>query len=203
MKGNLIYDLIGKFLAGEISEKEKVKFQTWLNDSERNKQEFELHNDVWKKTQLNFKSSDSESVFNNLLNKIDEQHELEITENQGSIVRKVKHRFLNFTKIAASVILLATIGYFFKTIDSESPEVVVKTLHKQNIAGQKLKFFLPDGSEVWLNAESKISFPEKFSGGKREVILEGEAFFDVIKNTDQPFIVKTGEVSTTALGTSL
>jgi transmembrane sensor len=77
----------------------------------------------------------------------------------------------------------------------------MSTIEKQNLAGQKSKIYLPDGSIVWLNAESKISFPEKFADEKREIHLTGEAYFDVIKNADKPFIVKSGNVSTTVLGT--
>lgn len=202
MKGNDIYDILGKYLAGEISEKEKIIVQNWLNESKSNAQEFELHKKAWEETHISFKSSDSE--FRNVLNKIDDQHELEIAIGQISTDRKVKQRFIFIAKIAASLLLFATIWYHFNTVVpvTKSPEIAIKIIHKHNPAGQKSKIYLPDGSEVWLNAESYISFPKKFSNEKREVVLKGEAFFDVIKNSDLPFIVKAGKVSTTVLGTS-
>ena len=204
MKGNHIYELIGKYLADEVSEKERVIVQNWLNESERNAREFELHKKAWEETHISYRRSDSESVFKNILNKIDDQQELDIADHHQPATKKVKQRFIFIAKIAASLLLFATIWYYFNTVapKSESPELALKTVHKYNLAGQKSKIYLPDGSEVWLNAESEITFPEKFSNEKREVVLEGEAFFNVIKNLNQPFIVKTGKVSTTVLGTS-
>lgn len=61
---------------------------------------------------------------------------------------------------------------------------------------------LADGSKVWLGACSKLKYPVAFNGGTREIYLEGEAFFDVAKDPDKPFIVKTKDFSVRALGTS-
>ena len=60
---------------------------------------------------------------------------------------------------------------------------------------------LPDGSSVTLNHYSSLSYPEKFQSDKREVELNGEAYFEVAKDKDKPFIVKTKEQSIEALGT--
>ncbi|WP_339901437.1 FecR domain-containing protein [uncultured Cyclobacterium sp.] len=67
---------------------------------------------------------------------------------------------------------------------------------------QKGTFTLPDGSTVFLNTNSRIRFPLKFSEDKREVILEGEGFFDVVKNKQKPFEVISNGVLTRVLGTS-
>lgn len=204
MKGKDIYDLLGKYLADEISEKEKIIVQNWINESERNAQEFEFHKKAWTETQIHFKSSDSEVVFKNILNTIDDQQELNFTDPQRSATKKLKQRFIFIAKVAASLLLFATTLYYINTAIhvSKSPDIAIKTIYKHNFNGQKSKIYLPDGSEVWLNADSKISFPEKFSQDKREVELIGEAFFNVTENPVQPFIVYTGKVSTTVLGTS-
>ncbi|SFW33474.1 FecR family protein [Chitinophaga sancti] len=64
------------------------------------------------------------------------------------------------------------------------------------------KLALSDGTEVWLNATSKLRFPFAFNGDKREVYLEGEAYFNVAKKDGQPFIVHTAHSDITVLGTS-
>lgn len=69
-------------------------------------------------------------------------------------------------------------------------------------AGQKSVLNLADGSIVHLNSGSAISYPEEFAPDKREVVLEGEAFFEVAENPDKPFTVRSGNVNTTVLGTS-
>ena len=68
--------------------------------------------------------------------------------------------------------------------------------------GNAYELELADGTHVWLNAESELSYPTRFAGEMREVRLKGEAFFDVAKNPDCPFVVRTDEVAVQVLGTS-
>ncbi|WP_285057948.1 FecR family protein [Pedobacter ginsengisoli] len=67
--------------------------------------------------------------------------------------------------------------------------------------GQTYQFTLPDGTKVWLNADSKISFPSQFSGRERKILLEGEAYFEVSKDKAHPFIVQSDGQQVTVLGT--
>ena len=69
-------------------------------------------------------------------------------------------------------------------------EVLVQITHTTNCIKQK-NIVLPDGSKVKLNVGSSISFPEQFDKSKRNVILNGEAFFDVIKKEEAPFVIYT------------
>lgn len=68
--------------------------------------------------------------------------------------------------------------------------------------GGQYKLTLSDGSRIWLNAESSLSYPTVFSGKERVVELKGEAYFEVAHNNKQPFIVKTAEQKVKVLGTS-
>ncbi len=67
--------------------------------------------------------------------------------------------------------------------------------------GGEYQIDLPDGSKVWLNAASSIRFPTSFSGGKREVKITGEVYFEVSKDKTMPFIVDVGDQRITVLGT--
>ncbi|MBC7934319.1 MAG: FecR family protein [Rhizobacter sp.] len=67
--------------------------------------------------------------------------------------------------------------------------------------GVRTKIKLPDGSDVWLNAGSKLNYDKKFDGGIREVYLTGEAYFDVVHNAEKPFIIHTSKVNVKVLGT--
>jgi ferric-dicitrate binding protein FerR (iron transport regulator) len=67
--------------------------------------------------------------------------------------------------------------------------------------GKRSQLLLEDGTKVWLNAGSKMAFPTKFSKNKREVFLEGEAYFEVSHNPEKPFFVNTGEITIKVLGT--
>ncbi|MGG9963057.1 FecR family protein [Ferruginibacter sp. SUN106] len=69
-------------------------------------------------------------------------------------------------------------------------------------AGSKSKIQLPDGTQVWLNADSKIEYNENFNVKLREVKLTGEAFFDVVKNKEKPFVIHTTQMDVKVLGTA-
>lgn len=106
-------------------------------------------------------------------------------------------------KIAASFILLFGIGYLFtlfsNTISNNEEITVIK---RATSKGQKMNMVLPDGSFIRLNAESKIVIHKDFGKKDRKVSLEGEAFFEVSPNRDQPFIIYAGDSETRVLGTS-
>ena len=69
-------------------------------------------------------------------------------------------------------------------------------------AGQSAQVTLPDGSNIYLNSESKVSYPARFTEGKRIVTLKGEAFFDVENDTEHPFIVETNKFDLQVFGTA-
>ncbi len=111
-----------------------------------------------------------------------------------------KYYFL-YASVAAIFITL-----FFTAIKIyNSGQAKSATLPHNEIAtlkGQKSKILLPDGTQVWLNADSKISYPEQFAADIREVQLVGEAFFDVAHNKEKPFIIHTKEMNIKVLGTA-
>lgn len=67
--------------------------------------------------------------------------------------------------------------------------------------GKKAKLELADGTKVWLNAGSRFAFPSQFKGKQRAVILDGEAYFEVVKDRNHPFVVTTGKLNVEVLGT--
>lgn len=92
------------------------------------------------------------------------------------------------------------------TVDPSSQEEIAKqsvdqTLTASTPRGGQYQFILPDGTQVWLNAASKISFPAQFSGTTRKIFLSGEAYFQVAKNKARPFIVESKGQEVTVLGT--
>jgi len=68
--------------------------------------------------------------------------------------------------------------------------------------GGTYQVVLADGTKVWLNADSKLTFPQQFAKAKREVTLIGEAYFEVAKSKDRPFVVRTAGQEIAVLGTS-
>ena len=68
--------------------------------------------------------------------------------------------------------------------------------------GGEYSLELPDGTVVWVNSESSLRFPEKFTSNRREVFLEGEAYFEVARDISRPFVVETVQAKVSVLGTS-
>lgn len=104
---------------------------------------------------------------------------------------------------------LAKIDYIYKVDDNLHAKVLDTSVDVEQkefcqIAtshGETKTMVLPDGTEVMLNADSRLSYPVKFGRGKRIVQLIGEAFFKVKKDAKHPFMVRSGKVITTVLGT--
>ncbi|WP_276166411.1 FecR family protein [Zobellia alginiliquefaciens] len=106
---------------------------------------------------------------------------------------------------AAMVLLLFSLSAAFYTINPFEKENVVAQsfVTKSTEWGQRSTLTLQDGTKITLNAGSSIEFPESFNAlSTREVKLNGEAFFEVAKNPNKPFIIHTENVTTQVLGTS-
>lgn len=144
-------------------------------------------------------SKNHQNVFKNA------QHKSGIGQKlaKGIQSSKTRNPFLHWGRIAASLILLMGLSYFLYNYTHQEIEVEPNIiLTKSTDWGQKLNLVLADGTEVFLNSGSTIKFPKRFDGDIRAVDLEGEAFFDVAENPDKPFVIRSGEVETTVLGTS-
>jgi ferric-dicitrate binding protein FerR (iron transport regulator) len=107
--------------------------------------------------------------------------------------------------VAATIIaLILTAGYFsfFHSRRTSTPSPVkAEKLAVSTKYGSRTKIQLPDGSKVWLNSGSTIKYDKQFGTDIREVVLSGEAFFDVVKNADKPFIIHTVSMDVKVLGT--
>ena len=109
-------------------------------------------------------------------------------------------------KMAGVLLLVICAAFIIRQYIQKPVEVplapAISTITKTNPYGQRSKIRLPDGTTVWLNAGSIISYPSEFVGQERIVDLEGQAFFDVKRDTLRPFRVHSSGLITTALGTS-
>ncbi|SFE80562.1 FecR family protein [Chitinophaga sp. CF118] len=107
--------------------------------------------------------------------------------------------------VAAAVLLIAGIGFTYRfttTVKQEALADTAQWLNRQNGKATKAIIELADGSKIWLNADSKLTYPEVFNNNIREVYLEGEAFFDVASNPERPFIIHLAKGNVQVLGTS-
>lgn len=102
-------------------------------------------------------------------------------------------------KFAALLALALSCGVYFYTSRLEKLGSALTTITVP--AGQRVNLTLPDGTNVWLNARSELRYPAAFTGGKRNVSLDGEAYFEVARDAAKPFIVSTRQCDVEVLGT--
>lgn len=120
--------------------------------------------------------------------------------NERIVQRSHRRLRLNIMKYAA-VICLLVVGTWFITYlyVSDDSETLFTEINVPK--GQRVNIVLADGTSVWLSPRSKIKVPNEFRQANRVVELDGEGFFEVTKNVEHPFIVKTGKYNVKVLGT--
>ncbi|MBX2841101.1 MAG: FecR family protein [Flammeovirgaceae bacterium] len=197
-----IWELITKYLSNEASESEMEALQGLLKSDEKAEQLFEEASAIWLKNKKLPSKYDLEVGKANLKLKL-LQYQLK-EENQKGKVKK-----LRFSKqIYKTMLVAATISFLviaalivLSTYNITSEQLVVWT-EKSVPKGTRVTYSMPDGSKIKVNANSKIRFRKDFVNNKvREVFLKGEAFFDVAKNPEKPFVVITNNIRTKVLGT--
>lgn len=105
-------------------------------------------------------------------------------------------------RIAIAAILILMIGLGLYVLNNQSPKVPLIAYQELILPhGKKASITLSDGTKVYLNAGSRLRYPERFSETERRIFLDGEAFFEVAKNPEKPFYVQTKQTTTRVLGT--
>jgi transmembrane sensor len=194
--------LISLYLSNRASESQKQELEQWINASEANREVFEHIKKIW--------SEPAEVKVDSNINKKRDAiwaagtGEKRIKKPPASVVdisylSKIAATFLIVLMSSWIVYQLTIPNKFFKAAVISDAIAIIK---KENPAGQKSMHILPDGTQVWLNAESTLTYPEIFSDTLRLVKMTGEAFFEVAHNKDRPFIVEASGTRTQALGTA-
>jgi transmembrane sensor len=117
------------------------------------------------------------------------------------VIRKMSRT--KWLRLAACLLVLLTAGVCYEIFFSEKKEERSPRHEIMASRGNKSHIILPDGSSVWLNADSKLSYNNNFGKKNRTVKLEGEAYFDVAKKAENPFIIELhANVKVLVLGTS-
>jgi transmembrane sensor len=196
---NRMDDLILRFLTGISTKDENHTLIKWIKNSPANREYFNKLRDIWlASSQIQMKQPFS--VDNNNPN-------TDQSKDPGHPA-KTRHTFKlfkEFVKIAAVFVIALVIGAFgYRSFYGKSDKLFVKPapVTIESKRGAMSLITLPDGSKAWLNAESEIKYGNHFNSSTREIELLGEAYFEVFTNPSKPFIVKAGNLTIKALGTS-
>ena len=173
-------EILQRYVEGNVSPEEIIAVVDWLDADESHVREFmALHklNDI--------------SLLNQPDSKVDVQK-----KKKTITFRQIGYEL---AKIAAILILFWGGTKLYETTSVKENVIAYQTLYVP--AGQRAELILPDSTHVWLNARSKLVYPISFGKDIRQVELNGEAYFDVIHNEKQPFVVKAPQMDIQVLGT--
>lgn len=174
---NIVEELLPRYCDGNVSAEEKEKVEIWIRQSEE-------HYKIAQQIQLIYLASDTIAIMDqvntdNALDKVD-----------GRIRRsQLKTLFMWGQRVAAILFIPLLAVYLLEVLIPEKRDI--RMLEVRTNPGMTTSLTLPDGTKVNLNSESSLVYPETFDGDFRSVRLEGEAFFEVVKNPEKRFVVTT------------
>lgn len=213
-----------RVIKNEVGTEEKEYFDSWLSQSDENKEEFGNLIFLWDKLEKVEVPPipDSVTQWESIQEKIFTADQLSVRllndtikrNSQQNEIMSMKYRFVkeNYAWVLSlTAVIIITIGLTFllnmgKSSNSEASISRTKgnSIERRELItkkGERKSFLLPDGSIVHLNAGSKIVYPQNFSGSSREVELTGEAYFSVVTNKEKTFKVFSGGMVTIVSGT--
>lgn len=206
-----IWQLIARKLSGEASSVELHELEQLLRNDPHANYSKEILNDLWE----NRPSIDSYYTENKYKQLVLELKNRGIDEGKFSVddhfinndptaevSKKYKKGVISF--VLASILVLI-IGGIYLNYSKNDVSLLAELPAKSEIStknGSKTYLVLPDGTKVWLNAGSKMTYDKSYGSKLRKVTLNGEAYFDVVRNVDKPFIIHTNKMDIKVLGTA-
>ncbi len=198
--------LIYKQLANEISPEDAIALKNWIESDVENEMLAASIQIIWENSEPTNTlptdiSIDLDQEFASLMERVNAENQAIISPSQPieTPVIEIQRRFSKrkFWSVAAGLALVIGLSWFF--IAQNKAHVNFAELK----TGEEPKeILLADGTTVYLNANSTLKYPSEFSGKSRTVLFSGEAFFDVAKDSEHPFIIRTPYENVTVLGTS-
>lgn len=182
MNNQELKNLIEKYLNGTLEPSEAAQLEQWL-DATGDEHAFDAMPEVEKETAR-------KEGYSRLVQRIN--------KHRQPVVIKPWFRYWKAAACVAGILVAGTL-FRRQMLDVVAPHRLVSL---QSTPGSPKKHILSDGSIVWLKGNSKLVFPAGFGAGNREVVLQGEALFEIAKDPQHPFLVKCGTLTTTVLGTS-
>jgi ferric-dicitrate binding protein FerR (iron transport regulator) len=205
MDQNRTWILMARRLASEATPEEMLELERLLGEHPQYQLAFELTQAYWNQhPDTPLTEHEIEVAVDRILHTEAIDNE-DTTLQQWEIAQRRRRRLRRRgALVGALAALLIILGVWAVTPTKTRPSApaTAKVTEVQTRMGTRTNLLLPDGTSVWLNAGSSLTYPTAFSGPNREVELEGEAFFDVASNPQHPFIVHASSVNIRVLGTS-
>lgn len=198
--------LISLKLSGEATAEELKELETLVEDNPELLERIEKLKKIWKRLgrrSTGMAEMSFEKHLQRLNDEIIESNPASPISTEVQKVRPIKKPSLKkYYKIFGVAVAASVLLFWFLFRPGEHTETKPISNTVRTKAGDKASINLPDGSKVWLNGDSKITYAEDFRNKTREVYLSGEAFFDVAKDKTKPFIIHTRTITLKVLGTA-
>jgi len=206
-----IWILMARKLSGEASSDELNELDQLLREDQHANYSKEMLHDLWESRPV-VDSQYTENKYKELVLQIQimglddgkfAQDDHYINGSQEEPAKKSWKKW-GYILTGFAVCLCIAAIIFFDNSKVQGKETIDQ-LAKNEIStrkGSKTKLLLPDGTQVWLNASSKLDYTKDYGNKIREVTLSGEAYFDVVKNTEKPFVIHTSKMDIKVLGTA-
>lgn len=201
--------IIITYIAGNATAEEKEIVDEWIESDPLNKELIQDLQKIWNLTPQEDFSVDVEAAWIKFQERKKAIQRTKITTLSDTYrINRYKSR-VGYYKAAAAILVMVLAGLFAYVISQNTliQEITAEqngfyTLKKlETDRGEKARVRFSDGTEVTLNSASELQFPQEFKGNKREVFLEGEAFFKVSYNKSNPFFVHVQDAVIEVLGT--
>ncbi|MEO1213150.1 MAG: FecR domain-containing protein [Bacteroidota bacterium] len=193
-----IKDLLEKWHHNNLTPFERLQLIEALEKGEGKKEFLSLWEDVWNQE----KPAESGDPIDKKLEEIRFELKKEIRSQKTKVF--TMRRWLPL--VAASIASLLLVFWFSTLNEDDTKERKPEEISQREIrvpkGGKAQRILLPDSSIVWLNVDSKLSFPSSFSDSSRIIRLEGEGYFDVKEDERRPFTVEADDFSTHVMGTT-
>lgn len=201
MDKHYFINLLQKYREGNVTQEERQFLESYYNLFQN---EADILDRLSEKEKEELKEHMSDRLWDN------------ISKNSRGLT-KIRNINAKFIRVAAAAIIfiafLSSIFFTYNRSNNERSNVAIQQLRDRTNADAKAStsllqkenrvIFLPDGSTVFLSPGSRLNYPSTFDGmKKREVSLQGQGYFDIKHNASRPFVVHTGKVETTVLGTA-
>lgn len=181
MKKTNLDRLLQRYIAGQVTAEEKKKIEAWLDVKKTDEG-----------SDMVLDERDEERLFQKITANIDNVEEIKaFTPGEGRVATIFSRRWL---QVAASLALLVAVSYVVWMIAMRN------TVHETITQNNTEKVILGDGTIVWLQERSRLTYVNK--GDTRQATLVGEGLFEVAKDASRPFIISCGGVQVTVVGTS-
>lgn len=185
-------DIIIRYLENRCSEEDFARINDWMKESDANAGELFRMEEVYQLGKFPFGEED-------LVAKAERRLERRLAQENQQEQKAFKFRssMLRYAAAIVAVVLLAAGLAYWPHADKAEEWLVASAAQ-----GQVREMMLPDGTKVWLNQSSVLKYPRLFEGKERHVYLDGEAYFEVARNHEKPFTVKSPAMDVRVLGTS-